>query len=264
MDFQDTTLGQPELHCTVLLLRLLHCLRASSWTYRPYWLRQARMQVRTEAYRCALEGNPSLIKGANVLDVGCGSAILSMFAARGGAATVVGMPDLHLPPVHHCSYSMLCQLFNMLMARWCQGCLPSSQVLWAGPCAGVDGSEKIAKYARANCSVNGLGSDAGGPVTILTGRVETVEELPLPEDAGGKVDVLVSEWMGRSCMRSWLGVRGLMTCLPWVDAQLMCWSHEWVTNLQGLLNPGTIPGNKLITGCVNSVSLSTAWATRDI
>lgn len=48
-------------------------------------------QARTQAYRDALESNPSLLKGARVLDVGCGTGILSMFAARGGASSVVGL-----------------------------------------------------------------------------------------------------------------------------------------------------------------------------
>ena len=30
----------------------------------------------------------------------------------------------------------------------------------------------------------------------MTGRVEALTALPLPEASGGKVDVLVSEWMG--------------------------------------------------------------------
>ena len=47
--------------------------------------------ARTESYRDALERNPSLIKGKKVLDIGCGTGILSMFAARGGASKVVGV-----------------------------------------------------------------------------------------------------------------------------------------------------------------------------
>jgi protein arginine N-methyltransferase 3 len=48
-------------------------------------------RARTEAYRLALERNPALIRGATVLDVGCGTGVLSLFAARGGAARVVAV-----------------------------------------------------------------------------------------------------------------------------------------------------------------------------
>ena len=48
------------------------------------------MQVRTDAYQRAVEGNPGLLRGATVLDVGAGTGILSMFAARAGAAHVFG------------------------------------------------------------------------------------------------------------------------------------------------------------------------------
>jgi type I protein arginine methyltransferase len=44
--------------------------------------------VRTEAYKAALQKNPSLMKNAVVLDVGCGTGVLSMFAAQGGAQRV--------------------------------------------------------------------------------------------------------------------------------------------------------------------------------
>ena len=46
---------------------------------------------RTATYRAALEENPSLISGKRVVDIGCGTGILSMFAARGGAAAVIGV-----------------------------------------------------------------------------------------------------------------------------------------------------------------------------
>ncbi|KAJ9463079.1 putative protein arginine N-methyltransferase 3 [Diplonema papillatum] len=43
---------------------------------------------RTATYRSALCENPSLMSNAVVIDVGCGTGILSMFSARGGAARV--------------------------------------------------------------------------------------------------------------------------------------------------------------------------------
>jgi protein arginine N-methyltransferase 3 len=35
--------------------------------------------------------NPGLIRGARLLDVGCGTSILCLFGAQGGAASVVGL-----------------------------------------------------------------------------------------------------------------------------------------------------------------------------
>jgi len=48
-------------------------------------------RVRTEAYRDFLLNNPSLVKDKVVLDVGCGTGILCMFAAKAGARHVYGI-----------------------------------------------------------------------------------------------------------------------------------------------------------------------------
>ena len=51
--------------------------------------------VRTGSYRAAIINNPHLFKDKTVLDVGCGTGILSMFAAKAGASHVVGVSFLH-------------------------------------------------------------------------------------------------------------------------------------------------------------------------
>jgi len=48
-------------------------------------------EVRTRAYMNAIEENKHLFEGKVVLDIGCGTGILSMFAARAGAKQVIGI-----------------------------------------------------------------------------------------------------------------------------------------------------------------------------
>ena len=48
-------------------------------------------EVRTLTYRNAVVHNKHLFKNKVVLDIGCGTGILSMFAATSGAAKVIGV-----------------------------------------------------------------------------------------------------------------------------------------------------------------------------
>ena len=53
-------------------------------------------EVRTMSYRDAIYQNRHLFHGKVVLDVGCGTGILSMFAAKAGAKQVIGVDISHI------------------------------------------------------------------------------------------------------------------------------------------------------------------------
>lgn len=51
---------------------------------------------RTETYRRAVQANAHFLKGATVLDIGCGTGILSIFCAQAGAAHVIAIEASNL------------------------------------------------------------------------------------------------------------------------------------------------------------------------
>ena len=53
-------------------------------------------EIRTISYRDSIIQNKHLFKGKTVLDVGCGTGILCMFAAKAGAKQVIGVSGLML------------------------------------------------------------------------------------------------------------------------------------------------------------------------
>lgn len=62
-----------------------------SYSYNEIHEEMIKDEVRTNSYRDFIEKNPHLFKDKIVLDVGCGTSILSLFAARAGAKHVYGV-----------------------------------------------------------------------------------------------------------------------------------------------------------------------------
>ncbi len=62
-------------------------------SYDHYGIHEEMLQdtVRTLSYRNAIIQNKDMFKDKVVLDVGCGTGILSMFAAKNGAKHVIGV-----------------------------------------------------------------------------------------------------------------------------------------------------------------------------
>ncbi|XP_065191424.1 protein arginine N-methyltransferase 1-like [Sycon ciliatum] len=62
-------------------------------SYAHYGIHEEMLkdEVRTKTYRDAVYQNKHLFKGKVVLDVGCGTGILSLFCAKAGAAKVIGV-----------------------------------------------------------------------------------------------------------------------------------------------------------------------------
>ncbi|CAM8878827.1 unnamed protein product [Rhodiola kirilowii] len=110
----------------------------------------------TDAYRDAILGNPSLFNGAKVMDVGCGTGILSLFAAQAGASRVISVEA------------------SEKMASVATQIAKDNGLLW----------EKS----------HGLNGKCVGGIHVVHGMVEEINELDgiLPNS----IDVLMSEWMG--------------------------------------------------------------------
>ena len=69
--------GRPGSHCV--------------FSPPPFFQEMLKDDVRTLAYRNSIIQNAHLFKGKTVLDVGCGTGVLCMFAAQAGAARVIGV-----------------------------------------------------------------------------------------------------------------------------------------------------------------------------
>lgn len=116
-------------------------------------------KVRTSTYASFILTNPDLFRDAVVLDVGCGTGILSLFAARGGAKHVIAVDASEIAEkakqivkanglddtITYVPCLLCCKMFSVIAMR-----------------------------------------------SVIQGKVE---EITLPQDIT-HVDIIVSEWMG--------------------------------------------------------------------
>jgi type I protein arginine methyltransferase len=67
-------------------------------SYSSYYIHEEMLKdsVRTRAYMRAIEDNPECFKDKIVLDIGCGTGILSIFAARAGAKHVYAIENAEI------------------------------------------------------------------------------------------------------------------------------------------------------------------------
>ncbi|XP_042481349.1 probable protein arginine N-methyltransferase 3 [Macadamia integrifolia] len=114
-------------------------------------------KVRMDAYRGAILNNPSLFKRATVLDVGCGTGILSLFAAQAGASRVVAVEA------------------SDKMAAVATQIAKDNGLLGGG--------------SASECN-----NQCTGVINVVHGMIEDLDKsLQIPPHS---VDVLLSEWMG--------------------------------------------------------------------
>ena len=96
-----TATGMEVVEPVVEEVEKLKLLKSEEMTSKDYYFdsyahfgiheEMLKDEVRTLTYRNSMWHNKHLFKGKAVLDVGCGTGILSMFAAKAGAKMVIGV-----------------------------------------------------------------------------------------------------------------------------------------------------------------------------
>lgn len=119
-------------------------------------------EVRTISYKNAICNNPQLFKGKTVLDVGCGTGILCMFAAKAGAKKVIGVDMSNI--------------------------ITQAKIIVE---ANGFGDGECIPYSR-ECHLAYLHL----PLEVIHLVKGKLEEVDLGLAPGEKVDVIISEWMG--------------------------------------------------------------------
>eukprot|EP00249_Psilotum_nudum_P017825 c26509_g1_i1 orf=316-2469(+) len=114
-------------------------------------------KVRTDAYQQAILSNPMLFEDAVVVDVGCGTGILSLFAAKAGAKKVIAVEASK-------KMASVAKQVAKLNGYW----------------------KEVTNKGEPNQSE--------GVIDVVQGMIEELDAI-IPIETGG-ADVIVSEWMG--------------------------------------------------------------------
>ena len=115
-------------------------------------------QIRTDAYRDFVYDNKSLFANKTVLDVGCGTGILSMFSAKAGAKEVFAVDQSDV--IHK-----------------------ARENVWKN---GMEGKVKC-----LHGKIEELSLPTSSPTTHLVNG-----DVTAPANMDAKVDIIISEWMG--------------------------------------------------------------------
>ncbi|KAG6468084.1 hypothetical protein ZIOFF_072652 [Zingiber officinale] len=117
-------------------------------------------RVRTDAYRDAIMRHQNLISDKVVMDVGCGTGILSIFCAQAGARRVYAVEASEI------AIQIIAFIIN-------------------------------SKTSTANAEIVMRDNNLSDKVIILHGRVESCGTYDMQDiEIEEKVDVIISEWMG--------------------------------------------------------------------
>jgi 2-polyprenyl-3-methyl-5-hydroxy-6-metoxy-1,4-benzoquinol methylase len=113
----------------------LHMLSPAGFSIAGIHEEMLKDHVRTKSYMLAIIGNPHQFKSKAVLDVGCGTGILSMFAAKAGARKVyaVDMSSIAQAAQQIVKDNGFGDVIEVIQGKMEDLELPEKVLFWEGP-----------------------------------------------------------------------------------------------------------------------------------